>query len=185
MINGEKVILRAFYESDIPVVNLWRNDLKNKIQVQGFRLPVSLDMDKEWFNEKINSGDDKNIYFIVADISTNNPVGIIQLNSIDYISGTAMWGFLIGEKTYRGKGIEIEVPRLLFNYAFNVLNLRKLVCQTLSIRPGSRRLLARIGKVKEEGLLKRHYFFNGNYYDVYILSFFKEDFEFLKDDNSI
>jgi ribosomal-protein-alanine N-acetyltransferase len=185
MIKGNQVKLRLIKESDINAVNLWRNDLRNKILAQGFRLPVSLELDKVWYEEKIISGDNKNIYFIVAEISTDNPVGIIQLNNIDYISGTATWGFIIGEKSHRGKGIETEAPRLLLNYAYNILNLRKLVGYTLSIRPGIQRLFSRVGKVKEEGILKRHYFFNGIYYDVHILSFFKEDFEFLKNDYPI
>lgn len=185
MIKGKGIVLRAFAESDLPVVNLWRNDLKNKIQAQGFRLPVSLDMDKRWFQEKIHSNDDRNIFFIVADIVSNNPLGIIQINNIDYISGNAIWGFIIGEKSRRGSGIETEAPKLLLNYAFNILNLRKLVCYTLSLRPGSQKLLSKVGKVREEGILKSHYFFNGIYYDVHISSFFREDFEFLKNDNSI
>lgn len=185
MLKGKIIELRAFSEVDIPVVNKWRNDLRNKILTQGYRLPVTLEMDKDWVNKKVNVNDDKNIYFIVSDINSNLPLGLIQLNNIDYISGTAVWGFIIGDKKARGRGIESEAPQILLKYAFNVLNLRKLVSYTLNIRPGSQKLHSRVGKFREEGVLKEHYFFNAKYYDVHILSFFREDNTDLRYDNSI
>jgi|WetSurMetagenome_2_1015567.scaffolds.fasta_scaffold00270_21 RimJ/RimL family protein N-acetyltransferase len=183
MLNGEHIILRAFSESDIPFINSWRNDLRNKILTQGFRLPVNMDMDKKWISEKVITKDDRNVYFIVAEKQNNTPIGIIQLNNIDYISGTAIWGFILGNIQERGKGYEVEAPRLLLKYAFNVLNLRILTSYTLSIRPGIQKLHKKVGKVREEGILKGHYFYNGIYYDIHILSFFKEDYPDLKYDN--
>lgn len=184
MLKGEQIILKALSENDLHVINKWRNDLRNKILTQGYRLPVTLEMDKDWFEEKVLAKDDKNIYFIVAAIESDNPIGLIQINNIDYISGTAIWGFIIGEKLKRGTGIEIEAPRLLLNYAFNVLNLRKLTSYTLNIRPGIQKLHYKVGKVREEGILKNHYFFNGAYYDIHILSYCREDFPSLKFNNS-
>jgi RimJ/RimL family protein N-acetyltransferase len=185
MLKGSKITLRAIKPEDLVQLNYWRNDLRNKILVQGFRLPVTLDMDETWYNEKTAGKDDKNIYFIIESNMSNKTIGLIQLNNIDYISGTAIWGFIIGEKSERGKGHEVEAPLLLLNYAFNVLNLRKLVSYTLNIRPGIQKLHNKVGKVRVEGVLKEHYFFNGAFYDVHILSFFREDFQNLKYDSSI
>lgn len=175
MLRGKNVLLRAIKSEDLIYLNTWRNDLKNKIQVQGFRLPVTIEMDEIWYHEKATSQDDKNIYFIVESNLSKKPIGLIQLNSIDYISGTAVWGYIIGDKKERGKGIDAEAPLLLLNYAFNILNLRKLISYSLNIRPGIQRIHNKYGKTRVEGILKEHYFFNGEYYDLHIISFFKED----------
>jgi RimJ/RimL family protein N-acetyltransferase len=184
MLKGNKVSLRAIKYEDLVHLNSWRNDLRNKILVQGFRLPVPEALDELWYKEKVLTKDNKNIYFIVEINSSKKAIGLIQLNNIDYISGTTECGLIIGSKDERGKGNEIEALRLIFKFAFSVLNLRKVVSYTLNIRPGMQRFLNRISKVRLEGVLKEQYFFNGIYYDIQINSFFREDFQNLKYDKS-
>jgi len=184
MLKGKKITLRAINAEDIATLNSWRNVLKNKILAQGFRLPVPEALDKSWYNEKVLSKDDKNIYFIIELNSTSKAIGIVQLNNIEYISGTAECGLIIGAEGEGEKGHGIEALRLLFKFAFSVLNLRKLVSYTLNFRSGMQRFLNRICKARIEGVLKEQYFFNGVYYDVQIHSFFREDFQNLKYDKS-
>jgi RimJ/RimL family protein N-acetyltransferase len=92
----------------------------------------------------------------------------------------ATWGFILGDKSKRGKGYGIEAPLLLLNYSFNVLNLRKIISYNVGFNKATLKMHHKIGPVKEEGCLKMHYYFNNKYWDVYILSFFKEDFLNLK-----
>jgi len=175
MLVGENVVLRALNIDDLIYLNKWRNQLDNKIMTQGYRLPVSLCKDEEWLHLKMNSSSNKEIYFIIQEYGL--PIGLIQLTDIDYISGTASWGFILGNKESRGKGYSVEVPLLLFNYAFNVLNLRKIVSYNLDFNEATLKMHKKIGNVIEEGCLKKHYYFNGKFWDVHILSFFKEDFK--------
>ena len=176
MLIGENVILRPLKIEDLEKTHKWRNNLELIKLTQGVRVPKSLEMDREWFNNALIDKSNRNIYFGIDEIKTNEFVGIIQLNSIDYISGTAIWGFIIGEKDKHGKGYSVEAPNLLFQYAFNVLNLRKVTGYPIAFNNATMRMHQKIGNFIQEGELKKQVYFDGNYHNVLILSLFKEDF---------
>jgi len=180
MLIGKNIILRPLKMEDFEKTNKWRNDLELIKLTQGIRFPKTMEMDRDWFNQVLNDKSNRNIYFGIDEITTCEFVGIIQLNSINYISGTAIWGFIIGEKNKQGKGYSVEAPRLLFDYAFNILNLRKISGYPISFNKATMRMHQKIGNFKEEGILKKHVFFDGNYHDVFIMSIFKDDYETIK-----
>jgi RimJ/RimL family protein N-acetyltransferase len=176
MLIGDKIILRPLKIEDLEKTHEWRNNLELIKLTQGVRFPKSLEMDREWFDNALNDKSNRNIYFGIDVIESSEFVGIIQLNNIDYVSGTASWGFIIGDKNKRGKGISNEAPRLLFNYAFNVLNLRKIYGYMICLNKAAFFMHLAIGNFKHEGTLKQHVFFEGLYHDVLIFSIFREDF---------
>ena len=176
MLIGENIILRPLKIEDMIKVNEWRNNIELIKLTQGIRFPKTIEMDKDWFDKTLSDKSNRNIYFGIDEISTGNFVGVIQLNSIDYISGTAIWGFLIGDKVNQGKGYSVEAPKLLFNYAFNILNLRKIFGYPIANNIATLKMHEKIGNFKEEGRLRNHVYFEGQYHDVIILSLFREDF---------
>jgi RimJ/RimL family protein N-acetyltransferase len=179
MIQGEIAVLRALKMEDMEKTLEWRNDLDLIKSTQGIRFPKTLALEKSWFERTLSDTSNKNVYFAIEDKESKNFIGIIQLNNIDFISGTANWGFIIGERNKQSKGFGVEAPQLLMKYAFDVLNLRKMVCYVLDDNIACLKMLDKIGYVKDEGLLKRHYYFDNEYHDTRILSIFKEDY--LKD----
>jgi RimJ/RimL family protein N-acetyltransferase len=176
MLYSENLKFRALQTEDLKHLNEWRNNLQNKILAQGYRLPVTLIQDDEWIRKKMSNFHGDELFFIVEKINGKVPIGIIQLINIDYISGTATWGFIIGDKSNRGKGLSVEAAHLLFDYAFNILNLRKLTGYTLDYNQVTFKMLDKIGIVYKEGHLKKHYYLNGEYYDVIITSVFRDDY---------
>ncbi len=176
MLNGENIVLRPLKIEDLQKTHDWRNNLELIKMTQGIRFPKTLNMDKDWFDSALNDKSNRNVYFGIDEISSGDFVGIIQLNNIDYISGTAIWGFIIGDKSKQGKGYSTEAPRLMFEYAFNILNLRKIFGYPIEYNNATFKMHQKIGGFIEEGRLKNHVYFDGKYHDVLILSIFKEDF---------
>jgi RimJ/RimL family protein N-acetyltransferase len=176
MLVGKNIILRPLKIEDLEKTHQWRNNLELIKLTQGIRYPKTLEMDRDWFQNALNDKSNRNIYFGIDEIESNEFVGIIQLNNIDYVSGTAIWGFIIGDKDKQGKGYSVEAPNLLFNYAFNVLNLRKITGYPIEFNKATFRMHQKIGHFMQEGTLKKHVFFDGEYYDVIIMSLFKEDY---------
>lgn len=175
MLIGEKVILRPLKIEDLPKTHEWRNNLELIKLTQGIRFPKTMEMDRDWFNQALNDKSNRNIYFGIDEIKTGDFIGIIQLNNIDYISGTTNWGFIIGEDIKRGKGFSKEAPELLFSYAFNVLNLRKICGYRIAFNKNAFFMNLSLG-FSEEGLLKQHVYYDGKYHDVHILGLFREDY---------
>lgn len=176
MLIGEKIVLRPLKASDIEKTLRWRNNIDLIMQTQGIRFPKTQEMEEEWFKNVLNDKSNRNIFFAIDEINTNNFIGIVQLNNIDWISKTAIRGIVIGDQENRGKGYGKEVSKLLFNYAFNILNLRKICFHVISFNKASRQNLEKYFKCKNEGCLKKHVFWNNEYHDVFILSLFKDDF---------
>lgn len=176
MLIGEKIILRPLKIEDLEKTHEWRNNLELIKLTQGIRFPKTMEMDRDWFNQALNDKSNRNIYFGIDEISSGDFVGIIQLNNIDYISGTANWGFMIGEATNQSKGRGTEFSKLILNYAFNHLNLRKITSYIVDNNVISIRLFRKFG-FSEEGVLRKHYFVDGEYKDVLIMSLFRIDFD--------
>ena len=176
MLIGKNIIIRPLKMGDLEKTHEWRNNLELIKLTQGIRFPKTFEMDKDWFENALNDKSNRNIYFGIDEIATGDFIGLTQLNNIDYISGVALWGFIIGDLSKQGKGYGIEFSKLVLSYAFKILNIRKVVGYIAEYNQVSLNLFKKLN-FKEEGKLQRHVFFDNKYHDVIILSLFREDFK--------
>jgi len=63
---------------------------------------------------------------------------------------------------------------LLTTYAFQTLNLQKILLEVLTENSPALKLYLKLG-FEIEGTLKKQFYIDGNYKDVYILSLFKKN----------
>jgi RimJ/RimL family protein N-acetyltransferase len=171
MLKGDKIILRPLKITDLDKTIQWRNDIELLKLTQGIRFPKTHEMEKAWFDNVLNDTSNKNIYFGIDEISTNNFIGIIQLNNIDYISRNCEFGIVIPDSKNQGKGYAKNAMQLLFDYATNVLNLKKIYLKVIDINEKAKKLYINFG-FKDEGLLKEHVYYDKRFYDLYIMSLF-------------
>ena len=64
--------------------------------------------------------------FAIADAESHRHIGNVKLGPIDWVHRRAMFGIMIGEKEFWGKGAGEEVTRLMVEYGFYRLNLRRI-----------------------------------------------------------
>jgi len=162
MIKGKNLTLNLFTEQHITEEYIgWLNDYDvNKYLCTG-RLPVS-DVKYEY--------SDTNIRFAITCNKTNYYIGTISLHSIDRIIGKGEIGYMIGDKTFWGKGVGSEAVGLISDYALNRLNLHKVEAGVVDGNIGSAKALEKNG-FKEYGRIPDDYFVEGRYYDS--LRFYK------------
>ena len=98
------------------------------------------------------------VEFTVYDRRDSAPVGTVGLFGIVHAHGRAELGIAIGER--RGQGLGTEATRLALDFAFNVLQLRNVLLETLEWnvagltayeRAGFRRIGVRRGSVISRG----------------------------------
>ncbi len=91
-------------------------------------------------------------------------VGNVTLNGINWISGTADIGLMIGEKDHANERCAHQVLSLMIPYAFDVLGLRRLY---MGILEGNQACLggARNMNMVEEGRWRAHSLVYGKYQD--------------------
>lgn len=83
------------------------------------------------------------------------------------------FGIIIGEKNTQGKGYGKITMNLITKYTFNTLNLKKIILEVVESNEPAINLYKNLGFVTE-GKLKKQYFADGKYYDVFVMSLFKD-----------
>ncbi|RJQ23944.1 MAG: N-acetyltransferase [Nitrospiraceae bacterium] len=101
-------------------------------------------------------------------------IGNITLHMIDWRNSNAEIGVMIGDKKARGKGYATEAIHLVADHAFNKLNLHKLYTGMIKGNEASRRAFEK-ADFKIEGILKEHFYLNGEYLDCYRLGILRKE----------
>ena len=172
-LTGEKIYLRPVELSDATGEYLaWLNDEETTKGLATGTFPSSMEALQKFV---LSCVDNKNVvFFAICDKETDAHIGNIKLDTFDWVARTCELGLLIGNKNYRGKGIGSEVCKLVLNYAFDELNIRKILLAVYANNPVAIKLYERLGFVTE-GRLRRHIFEGGEFHDKLLMGIFKEE----------
>ena len=163
-IKGNTIALRRLTLNDVDGnYDSWLNDQEiTKYNSHG-RFPISKESLMVYVK---NSYSTKNsLILAIIDISQNFHIGNISLQNINWIDRNAEITFLLGERSYWGKGIMLEAGVLLIKHGFNSLNLHRIYCGTSSENIGMQKLAFKLG-MKQEGIRQEAIFKEGKYYDI-------------------
>lgn len=166
MLDGKRVILRKINDSDTPDILRWRNDAE-ATKFLCSHTGLSAGEHAKWLSSLVSN--DTRIDFTIISKEMHQPIGTINLSSIDYKNQKAEYGILIGEKSQWGKGYAHEASDLILNYAFNDMNLKRIYLKVLEDNIGAVKLYKKIGFV-EEGLLRNDVYKNGKFNHVMVMS---------------
>lgn len=115
----------------------------------------------------------RDIVFVIADVASDEPIGIICLRHIDTAMRTAQVGTWVGRERW-GSGANAEAKRLLFDFAFDRLGLHRLEARIAVDNARSRRAFERLGGLRE-GLLRESFFKDGTYHDQHLYVVLEQD----------
>lgn len=163
-LTGEKIYLRILNEDDIEGnYASWLNDPEITIYNSHGRFPMTVEKLKEYVKE--SSKFQSSLVLAVVDKVTDEHIGNISLQNINWIDRNAEIAFLLGEKEYWGKNIMFEAGEILISHGFKVLNLHRIYCGTSFDNIGMQKLADKLGMIKE-GLRKDAMYKDGKYVDV-------------------
>jgi RimJ/RimL family protein N-acetyltransferase len=101
--------------------------------------------------------------FVIADVATDDPMGIIGLRHLDRPMKTAQVGTWLARK-YWGSGANAEAKQLLFDFAFGTLALHRVEARIAVDNYRSQLAFERLGG-RQEGRLRESFFKGGEYFD--------------------
>jgi ribosomal-protein-alanine N-acetyltransferase len=162
-ITGEKVILRSLEEADLhgPYPD-WFNDPEVcRFNAHGVEINTK---EKTLTYIRNSRASSSTLVFAILDRETMNHIGNVTLQSIDLRNSRAEVAIILGEKSHWGKGYAREAWLLAMNYAFENLKLNRLYCGTREDNLGMQKIAIATG-MKKEGLLRKHIFKDGKFYD--------------------
>lgn len=173
VLKGEKISLRPLQLSDVNANYLaWLSDdeVMDGIATSGY----TMENLKEYVASRITNPDVA--FFAICSNDTQEHIGNIKIDFHDKKANVSELGLLIGNKNYWGKGIGTEACRLIIDYGFTVMQLRKLYLAVYEQNQHAKKLYEKLG-FKLEATLRKHIAARGNYYDKYLMGIFKEEFK--------
>lgn len=175
MLIGDKVMLRALCEDDLPKLMEWRNLPDFKRNFREYR-ELNMSMQKRWF-DKVVLGDANTVMFAICDKKTGELLGCCGLCYINWIQRNADLSLYIGyNNSYIDDiGIAKEACMLMFDYGFNELNLHKLWTELYEYDEKKIDFYTREFGFYRDGVLRDHHYMDGKWWNSYIYSLIKSE----------
>lgn len=175
ILKGKSIYLSADLSIDaIRTMYDWHSDLDDAYLFHFFD---HKQMTFETFAEKIKKL--LNVYlafFLICDKQTNKIMGFVGAYGHIAIHNIASVMIFIDKKYRNGvTSASTEAGIIFFNYLFQYFPLRKLCADVISYNRSSYLNLKSAGFVLE-GIERKQCFFDGKYYNRYILGMFREEF---------
>ena len=160
---GKQIYLRPLERDDLNERYLrWLNDPEVSRYLESGLFPQTQSDLEGFYNGVVGSS--KQVVLAIADKESNQHIGNIKLGPINWVHRRATLGILIGEKEFWGKGISTEATRLMVEYAFQRLNLRRIVLGVYAEHQAAVRSYEKVG-FKIEGRFREDMFHEGQYKD--------------------
>lgn len=128
-LQGTKSYLRPITYDDTEIMVKWRNQ-DNVRRYFIYREVFTRQIHENWMKTRVETGEV--VQFIICDITKDIPIGCTYLRDINSSEGTAEYGVLIGEESYRGNGIGKEVLALTLKHAFEEMKLERVNARVIS-----------------------------------------------------
>jgi len=168
-LRGKRTSLRPINEKDIPLLLRWVNDPEVRQFIT--RIFPAMEADEREWLDRLHKDRDNDVVLMVE--VRGKPIGVMGIHGINWQTRVATTGAIIGEKSYWGKGYGTDAKMALLEYAFNTLNLRKIMSRVKAFNTRSLAYSLKCG-YKVEGRLKLMHFDQGRYWDEIILGLFKD-----------
>ncbi len=170
---GRRVLLREPREEDATALFAYTSDAE-VTRFLAIDPPESL-RETRYFVEKCREhrAQDREYVYVIADVVTDEAVGIICLRHIDPAMRTAQVGTWLSRERW-GSGVNAEAKRLLLDFAFDRLRLHRVEARIAVGNARSRRAFEHLG-ARREGLLRESFFKDGTYHDQHLYVVLEQD----------
>jgi [ribosomal protein S5]-alanine N-acetyltransferase len=172
-LTGPRLYLRRLTVADVSADYVaWLNDPEVTRFLETGKFPSTHESVRA-FLERFDATSDQ--IFAIVDTATDQHVGNVTLNRVNWIHRTADTGLLIGRREFRGRGYAHEAWSLVASYAFGRLGLRKLIAGVVDGNIASQRSLEKLG-FRVEGRLRAEYWIEGEVRDALRLGLLRDEF---------
>ena len=159
-LQSDDILLYPYSPDDVDLLFQWFN---NPIVNNYFPFPKPLSRKQLiWVIDQSLEGQSR-LGFIIYH-SKGQPIGMVEINGIDWINRKAQVEISIGEPTMWGKGYGTSAMILIIEYARNSINLHRLWLRVLANNQRARHVYEKVGFILE-GIELESVYKNGEYCD--------------------
>jgi diamine N-acetyltransferase len=161
-----KVDLRELEYTDLERLNSWRNDPELIASLGGGFSYISQEIDNRWYENYLNNRHKAVRLAIIVD---GIHVGNINLVDINFINRSAEFSIMIGDPTYRGKGVGFIASSKIIEHGLKNLGLNRIWLTVLSDNTPAIEMYKKLG-FELEGNMRKAIYKAGSYQDLLIMS---------------
>lgn len=171
MLKGKNLTLRAVERGDLELLRFWRTAPEVYRHFEGKEQFSQINQER-WFEAVAAS--DRAYYFVVE--KAGEFLGSCNVADISWVHRTAKMGIYFIPREEPSGILPVEAAILLLDYAFDVLNLRKINAAALAVNQRSITFHQGLGFV-DEGVLREQVFHEGKYVDIVQQALFRPAFQ--------
>ena len=172
---GARVCLRPLERADVNArYAAWLNDAEVTRYLEVGTFPTSL-VELEAFYAAAAVRRDQ-VLLAIVDRETDRHVGNIKLGPIDWVHRRATLGILVGDKAAWGRGTGTSATRLMVEYAFDRLDLRRVDLGVYADHAAAIRLYERVG-FRVEGRFREDVYLEGAYRDRLWMGLLRSEYQ--------
>jgi [ribosomal protein S5]-alanine N-acetyltransferase len=171
-LEGVKVYLRPLEKEDVQGnYRRWLNDQEVCLHNSHGVFPVQISELENY----VSADYVDRIVLGIFDLHSHEHIGNVSLQQIDWISKSAEFAIIIGEKDYSRGGYGKEASDLILYHGFVRMNLERIYCGTSEDNIAMQKLSNYMSMVKE-GVRRKAIFVNGQYRDIYEYGLLKNEY---------
>lgn len=172
---GARVRLTAVEPRDISTITRWYADGRfMRLFDADAAMPKTEREVTEYVTEQQKS---KSAFaFAIRPLAGDDLLGYIELDGILWPQGTGWLSIAIGDEAKRGQGYGAEALRLLLDFAFGELNLRRVQLTVFSYNTTAIALYEKLGFLRE-GVFREFVYRDGQVYDMLLYGLLRREWE--------
>lgn len=134
--------------------------------------PPTLKEEREYIQKKKKG---KTSVQFSIDAKDGAHIGTVALDAIDAYNKRAVFGIFIGNKKYWGQGCGTEAGRMMVEYGFHRLRLRRIFLHVYDFNVRGYKSYRKIG-FKKEGVLREHRLRNGRFHNEIVMGILQKEY---------
>ena len=175
LFRGSGIRLTALAPGDVPCLAGWYQD-PEFLRLFDSR-PAYPKTEAElaaWLEECRKDGN--TFIFALRPLDSDELVGYVELDGVDWQHGVSGMGLAIGDRAHRGRGYGYEATELALRYAFHELNLHRVQVTVFDYNERSIALIEKAG-FRREGVFRERLQRDGKRHDMILYGLLRHEWE--------
>ncbi|HJO95963.1 MAG TPA: GNAT family protein [Victivallales bacterium] len=172
-----KLCLKEFTKDDYQTLIGWIESPKFLLQWGGtiFRYPLTVEQLAHYNNNTYQNSPICKIYSVLEK-DTNNHIGHIELNNIDFTNKSArICRVLIGDKNTKGKGYGKEIVQTIIKIGFEDLKLHRIDLNVFDFNTSAVKCYESVGFI-HEGMAREARIMDNEYWNIIQMSMLETEY---------
>ena len=175
LLRGQRLYLSTLSRDDAATIADWEQDTEFlRLLDSSPAQPRTIDQISQWLES-----DNNDFLFGIRLLASDELIGWLELDGIQWNHQTAGVGIAIGHRSYWNQGYGAEAMRLILRFGFDELNLHRIQLTVFSYNHRAIRLYEKLG-FTHEGIYREFLHRDGQRHDMLLYGLLRHEWDALR-----